>query len=360
MSASEVKTGSRTPEGPRRLPAEWEPVGAVLVAWPRSDGDWEPYLDRVEPAYRRLAAALARRARLIVLADDAPAVRSSLAAAGVEEARAQVVATATNDTWTRDYGPLTVLVGDRPLLCDFTFTGWGLKYPADQDNQATRRLHAAGLLGRAPLETVGLALEGGAIESDGAGTILTTSTCLLSPNRNPHLDRAASEACLRRHLGARRVLWLEHGHLEGDDTDAHIDTIVRLCPDGVLAYVRCDDPGDSHYADFQALEAELRRLRQADGRPYRLVPLPWCAPMHAPDDGRRLPATYANFLFLNGAVLVPTYGEAGRDAAALAAVAAACPGFAIEGVACGDLALQHGSLHCATMQIPEEVWSWTP
>jgi agmatine deiminase len=348
------------PSSDLRLPAEWEPQAAVLLAWPRSDGDWTPYLAEVEPAYRGLAAAIARHAQLIVLADDAPAVGAQLAAAGIPADRASVVPTTTNDTWTRDYGPLTVLESGRPRLMDFTFTGWGLKYPADQDNQATRRLHAAGLLGAAPLTTVGLALEGGGVESDGQGTILTTSACQLSPNRNPHLDRAGIEAALAAHLGAQRVLWLDHGHLEGDDTDAHIDTVARLCPDDTILYVRCDDPADSHFTDFAAMEGELAALRTAAGTPYRLVPLPWAAPRFAPDDGRRLPATYANILFLNGAVLVPTYREPARDAAALAAVRAACPGFTVEGVDCDPLILQHGSLHCATMQLPVEIWSWKP
>lgn len=350
-----------TGNGPRRrLPAEWERQGAVLIAWPRADGDWEPYRDRVAPTYGGLAAAIARHARLIVLADDADGARAALAAAGVPAGRAEVVAQDTNDTWTRDYGPLTVLEGGAPVLVDAVFNGWGLKYPANHDNQATRRLQAAGRLGRARLETVGLAIEGGSIESDGAGTILTTEACLLSPNRNPHLDRTAIEAELGRLFGADHVLWLTSGHLAGDDTDAHVDTIARLCPDDTIAYVRCDDPADEHHAGFAALERELRALRTRDGRPYRLVALPWAAPRFAPDDGRRLPATYANFLAINGAVLVPTYAEPARDRAALEAVAAAFPGWAVEGVDCSALILQHGSLHCATMQIPEEVWTWKP
>ncbi len=342
----------------RRLPAEWEPQAAVLLAWPRADGDWSPYMADVAPSYARMAAAIARHARIIVLADDAAPVTKALA--GIPADRCLVVPQETNDTWTRDYGPITVLNDGRPELLDFTFTGWGLKYPADQDNQATRRLHAKGLLGVAPVRTIGLALEGGGIESDGAGTILTTSTCLLSPNRNPHLDKAGIEAELKRHLGAQRVLWLDHGELQGDDTDAHIDTVARLCPSDTILHVACDDVHDSHYDGFQAMTAQLRSLRTASGRPYRLVALPWAAPRFAPDDGRRLPATYANILFLNGAVLVPTYGEPDRDRAALAAVANACPGFAIEAVDCSALILQHGSLHCATMQIPTEVFTWKP
>jgi agmatine deiminase len=296
---------------------------------------------------------------VLILSDDSTSARSGLRAAGVADNAVTVVAQPLNDTWTRDFGPITVLEkGGAPVLLDFGFNGWGLKFRADEDNQATRRLHAAGHLGAAPLETPGLILEGGAIESDGAGTILTTSHCLLSPNRNPHLDRVGVETALGDWLGARRVLWLEHGRLTGDDTDSHVDTIARLCPDNTIAYLRCDDPKDEHFADFAALEAELRRLRTAAGKPYRLVALPWAAPRF--DDGQRLPATYANFLICNGAVLVPAYGDVTRDAAACVAVAEACPGHAVAGVDCSALILQHGSLHCMTMQIPAEVFKWMP
>lgn len=339
----------------RRLPAEWEPQAAVLIAWPHGHGDWAGLLDEVEACYRGLAAAIARHSRLLVLADDPAATARQLAAAGVPERRATVVPWRCDDTWTRDYGPITVIEGLAPRLLDFGFNGWGLKFAAARDNQATRAAHAAGFLGRTALETVGLVLEGGSIESDGAGTILTTTACLLSPNRNPHLDRAGVEAALAGHLGARRVLWLEHGHLLGDDTDAHVDTIARLCPGGTILHVRCDDDQDAHFADFALMETELRALRTPAGKPYRLVPLPWAAARIDPEDGHRLPATYANILFLNGSVLVPTYGDAARDAAALAAVRSACPGYGIEGVDCSALIRWHGSLHCATMQIPAEV-----
>lgn len=343
----------------RRLPAEWEPVGAVLLAWPHGAGDWAPCLDEVQACYDGLARAIARHAPLIVLAHDEDGVKARLAAAGLPPTRVEVRGDIPyDDTWIRDYGPLTVLAGGRGRCLDFGFNGWGLKFAAADDNLATRRLHAQGAFGRADLETVGLVLEGGSIESDGAGTILTTEACLLSPNRNPHLNRIEIEDALRRHLGAQRVLWLAHGHLAGDDTDAHVDTIARLCPDDTILYVRCDNPKDEHVAGFAAMERELHALRTAAGRPYRLVPLPWAAPRFCPLDGHRLPATYANILFVNGTVLVPTYGDPERDAAALRAVAQAVPGYAVEGVDCRALIRQHGSLHCATMQIPEAVWLW--
>lgn len=339
----------------RRLPAEWEPQGAVLLAWPRADGDWAPWLERARATVAAVAAAIAPHARVLLLAD--PADATSAQVAGLP---ASVIIQPGNDTWTRDYGPITVLEDGAPVALDFGFNGWGLKFPADQDNQATARLHAAGHLGRARREIPGLWLEGGSIESDGRGTILTTSACLLSPNRNPHLDRAEIEQSLRHNLGCHHVLWLENGHLEGDDTDAHIDTIARLCPDDTILYQGCEDRHDSHYAGFQAMAAELAALRTAAGRPYRLVALPWPQARYNATDGHRLPATYANILFVNGLVLVPTYADPARDRAAVAAVAAACPGLTVAGIDCTVLVEQHGSLHCMTMQIPEEVWTWKP
>ena len=188
------------------------------------------------------------------------------------------------------------------------------------------------------------------IESDGAGTLLTTSTCLLAPSRNPQLDRLALEAELRHHLGVERVLWLDQEALPGDDTDAHIDTLVRFCPADTLVYV------SSSGAEDCPLRRQLQGLRTAEGQPYRLVALPPGPSRQAPDDGRPLPATYANALFLNGSVLVPVYGDPERDGAAVAAWRTACPGWRILPLECSALLLQHGSLHCATMQIPAAVF----
>lgn len=200
-----------------------------------------------------------------------------------------------------------------------------------------------------------LVLEGGAIECNGEGTLLTTEACLLNPNRNPTLDRDAVENRLRDDLGASRVLWLANGHLEGDDTDSHVDTLARFCDPATIAYVRCDDEADPHYPALAAMEAELKALRQADGSPYRLIALPWPRPCHDPEDGHRLPATYANFLIINGAVLVPTYGDA-ADTRALTALAGAFPGRDIIPIECLSVIRQHGSLHCLTMQLPRAAW----
>ena len=374
MSGSQISTR-------RRLPAEWEPVGAVLLAWPRADGDWAPYLREARACYRRLLAALTALVPVLLLVDEPqrvrlelgpelaaltrqPAASAASAASGEVGAsaapRLRLLASPARDTWTRDYGPITVLEGpERPLLLNFAFNGWGGKYASGGDDAATRALHASGALGPVPLERHGLVLEGGSIDSDGQGTLLTTSTCLLASSRNPRLDRPALEAELERLLGVKRMLWLEHSALAGDDTDAHIDTLARFCPNNTLVYVQ-GEPNLALQASaarpHDPLERQLRALRTPEGHPYRLVPLPPGPPRHAPDDGRPLPATYANALLLNGSVLLPVYGDPERDAAAAVAWRRACPGWRVTPLDCSALLLQHGSLHCATMQIPAAVF----
>jgi agmatine deiminase len=334
----------------RRLPAEWEPQDGVLIAWPHPRSDWAPDLCRVEPVFAEIIAAISRYERVLVLVEDEMLVRGRLMTVGADMANVRLLEMETNDTWARDFGPITVMEQGRPRLLDFGFNGWGLKFAACLDNQVTRRLHAAGIFGHFPLETLDLVLEGGSIESDGQGTILTTSPCLLEANRNPHLDRHQLEQRLLELLGGKRLLWLEHGYLAGDDTDSHIDTLARLAPDDTILYVSCDDPADEHFRELRAMELELKALHTADGRPYRLIPLPWPRPCHDPE-GTRLPATYANFLVINDAVLVPIYHDP-ADEAALAAVGRAFPARQIIGIDCRPLLLQHGSLHCVTMQLP--------
>lgn len=338
-----------------RLPAEWEPQDAVLLAWPHEETDWLPCLEDVEPVFMRLVREISRFEAVILIAPDVEHVRRQLQAGGQPLERVFFYQIPSNDTWSRDFGPITVLENHRPRLLDFTFNGWGLKFSADLDNQVSRRLQQAKAFGDTPLTTCGLTLEGGSIESDGRGTLLTTRECLLSPNRNPHLTRDQLEETLCRLFGGRRILWLENGYLAGDDTDAHIDTLARLGPDDTILHVACDDPGDEHYGALQAMAEELRAFRTAEGRPFRLIPLPWPKPCFD-EEGRRLPATYANFLVINQAVLVPTYDDP-QDAHALSAIGQAFPGRAVIGVHCLPLLHQHGSLHCVTMQLPKGVLS---
>jgi len=333
-----------------RLPAEWEEQDGVLLAWPHAESDWRIHLEVVEPVFIEIVRQVSRFEKVLITAPDPETVRKSLTRAGTSMERVRLFRIDSNDTWARDFGPITVLENGQPILLDFGFNGWGLKFAADLDNLITRRLAKEGAF-RAPLRTLDLILEGGSIESDGDGTILTTSACLLSPNRNPHLSRREIEVKLAGVLGADRFLWLENGHLAGDDTDSHVDTLARLCPDDTILHVSCTDPAEEHYPALSAMVAELHGFRTRKDRPYRLIPLPWPQARHG-EEGQRLPATYANFLVINGAVLVPTYGEI-NDEAALRAIGDAFPGRKVIGVDCRPLIMQHGSLHCVTMQIPK-------
>lgn len=336
-----------------RLPAEWELQDGVLLAWPHANTDWKGCLPQVQEVYCNLISQIIRFEKVVLVTPEPVQTASSLATAGIASDRIILCQAATNDTWTRDYGPISVQVNGQPMLLDFGFNGWGLKFAADRDNQITRTLKQQKIFSPT-VNTIGLILEGGSIESDGSGTLLTTSQCLLSPNRNPQLSRSELEGAMQNLFGARRVLWLEHGHLEGDDTDAHIDTLARLCPNDTIVYVACDDPTNSHYAPLSRMKQELQQLTTAEeGTPYRLLGLPWPSPKHDAA-GNRLPASYANYLVINDAVLVPTYRDP-VDNGALAMIALAYPGREIIGIDCLPLLEQHGSLHCVTMQLPQGV-----
>jgi agmatine deiminase len=335
------------------LPPEWAPQDAVMLTWPHAHSDWAPMLAQAERAFTDIARAVSRFERALVVCYDSlhrAAVEKRLHDAGVPAARIALHVAPSNDTWARDHGPITVACGEERRLLDFGFNGWGGKYPSALDNDIIRIIAAEGAFGRTPRQQVDMILEGGAIEVDGSGTLLTTARCLLAPTRNPGLSRAAIERRLSELFGLTRILWLEHGYLAGDDTDSHIDTLARFCDRETIAYVACDDPADEHYKELRAMEAELKAMRTATGAPYRLVPLPMPR-ARFDEDGLRMPATYANFLIINGAVLVPTYDDP-ADRIALDRLAPCFPGREIIGIDCLPLIRQHGSLHCVTMQIP--------
>ena len=332
------------------LPAEWAPQSGVQLTWPHAHTDWAYMLEEVQECFTRIAIEIAQRELLLIVTPEPDAVRRQIAGK-VRMENVRFALCDTNDTWARDHGAITLLdeAGQAQLL-DFTFNGWGLKFASDKDNQITRRLVKDGHLQGAYTNRLGFVLEGGSIESDGRGTLLTTSECLLSPNRNGEMSREEIEAYLRDVFRVRQVLWLEYGYLAGDDTDSHVDTLARLCPDDTIAYVRCTDPQDEHYPALHRMEEQLKTFRTPDGKPYRLLPLPW--PDAIVEDGERLPATYANFLVMNGAVLYPTYAQPENDAQARDVLAQAFPDREIVGIDCRPLIRQHGSLHCVTMQYP--------
>lgn len=327
-----------------------------MLAWPHAQTDWAACLDAVDDTYADIAREIAaREALLIVCRDDRHLahVRGRLRSEG---ARLDVVRFAIapfDDTWIRDYGPLTVLTGGRLKLLDFRFNAWGEKYAASKDNAVTRALHAAGAFGDIPIETIGMVLEGGSIEVDGAGSLLTTRHCLLAQTRNPDLGRLALERRLKMLFGVERVLWLQHGFIRGDDTDSHVDMLARFCDPLTIAYTACDDPADEHDQALKAMEAELQSFRTCEGTPYRLVPLPIPKPIYN-QQGQRLPASYANFLIINDAVLLPVYNDP-ADRVVVERLQQVFSGREIIGIDCTALIQQYGSLHCATMQLPEGV-----
>ena len=334
-----------------RLPAEWEPQDAVLLAWPHAASDWKPHLAASQAVCAQLVAAITHFERVLLLTEAPGESESALRQAGAIVDRVTSLSIASNDIWARDFGPITVYEGGQPVLLDFQFNGWGGKFPADLDNQVTPRLKQHGVFGVHHVRSIHIVLEGGAIDSDGQGTMLTTASCLANPNRLGRGSRADVEAALTRFLGVTRVCWLEHGALAGDDTDGHVDMLARFAPHDTVVYTACDDPADALYEGLEAMAAELAAIRTLQGQRYRLIPLPWPAPV-LNENGVRLPASYANFLVINGAVLVPTYNDP-VDSLALSAIAQAFPGRRIVGLDCSLLIRQRGAIHCAAMQLPK-------
>ena len=336
-----------------RLPAEWEIQDGVLMAWPHEGTDWAYMLDDVRPVFVEIIRQITRFERVLLTAPHAASAADYLDKAGIDRDKVTICEVQNNDTWARDFGPITVIFNNKPTLLDFGFNGWGLKFPANFDNLISKQLKKLKMF-LPTLNTIGLVMEGGSIESDGLGTILTTAECLLSPNRNPQLDKSEIEQALASLVGAKRVLWLHHGSLAGDDTDSHVDTLARICPNDTIVYQACDNPLDEHFESLKLMERELQEFTAPDGSPYRLVPLPW-PKARFDEQAHRLPATYANFLIINGAVLVPTYYDPENDRTALDRIASAFPGREIIAIDCLPLLEQHGSLHCVTMQLPQGV-----
>ncbi len=332
---------------------EFAPQSGVILTWPHAGTDWQDSLAEIENLYIQIAGTITRYERLLVICCDLlhrQHVTRQLQRANVALRVVRFAIASTDDTWVRDYGPITVSRDARLVLNDFTFDGWGRKYPAERDNRVSRTLFDDGFFDSNEFLHQQLVLEGGSIDTDGCGTLLTTTHCLLESSRNPGYDRARLEASLHELLGIDRVLWLAHGELAGDDTDAHVDMLARFCSPGTIAYSSCNDPQDEHFTPLAAMEQQLQTFHTREGLPYELVPLPLPQPVHDAD-GRRLPASYANFLIVNGAVLVPVYDDP-TDTTALAALAGCFPGRAIEPLNCLPLIQQNGSLHCATMQLP--------
>ena len=324
------------------MPAEWELQSMVQLTWPHKDTDWAPILPEITAVYNEMAREIRKREKLLIVAPaevQPPTLNSYL------------ITLNTNDTWARDHGFITVeeltANSQKPktkILLDFCFNGWGEKFEATLDNEINRHLYDQGLIKGIYESHLDFVLEGGSIESDGKGTIFTTSCCLMAPHRNQPLTQSEIEQRLKQSLGAERVVWINHGSLIGDDTDGHIDTLVRICPDDTLLYIGSDED----HPDLLLMEEELKTFRTLEGKPYRLLKLPLPRPIY--DGGDRLPATYANYLVINDAVLVPTYNQPDLDEEAMRIIQQAFPDREIVGIDCRAVIKQHGSLHCCTMQ----------
>lgn len=337
-----------------RFPAEWETQDAVLIAWPHADTDWRDNLADVESTYVALVRAITRFQRCVIVVADAVLkqhVQTRLVGAGVDWQRVKLVEAEYDDTWLRDSGPITLATDAGFILNDFRFTGWGGKFGASRDDLLITRLIEQGVFRQASHRRIDFALEGGAIETDGQGSLLTTFICL--HQRHPHLSREQLAATLSEALAVDRVMILEHGELQGDDTDAHIDTLARLTDAATIVYQGCADPTDPHFQSLTDMATEIAALKTRDGKPYRTFALPWAQAIHD-ESGRRLAASYANFLMINGAVLLPVYGDR-ADAEAVRVLQQACPDREIVPVPARALIEQNGSLHCITMQLPKGV-----
>lgn len=338
------------------LPAEWQVQSAVLLTWPHDNTDWQPWLTEITKTYGEIAATISRF-QLVVIAchdkDIETAVLKQLTELEVDVTKIRTFIAPCNDTWARDHGPITITNEQGgSCICDFTFNAWGNKYQANLDDLITTSFIQQEFCQLQNYRNIDLILEGGSIESDGNGTLLTTETCLLNPNRTNQLNKQELEQALIEVLGVKQVHWLKHGYLPGDDTDAHIDTLARFSPDGIV-YVAPGEQENEVNKELALMEQELSQLKSMEGEAYKLYPLPLPKPVYNCEN-EPLPATYANYLIINGAVLVPTYNDE-NDKAALEVIAKAYPDREIIGIDCTTVIEQFGSLHCLTMQLPNEL-----
>lgn len=339
------------------MPAEWEPHLATYLVWPHNRETWPGKFEAIPPVFALIAAAIATFEPLRLLVADesiANAARATILGVAGSAARFDRIAfsvVATNDSWIRDHGPIFVnraVPGDAPaqVALDFGFNSWGEKYGAfDLDDAVPRRLGER--WGFEVLEP-GMVLEGGSIDADGAGTLLTTESCLLNPNRNPGLDRAEIERQLKYWLGVSTVLWLGEG-IAGDDTDGHVDDLARFVAPATVVTAIEEDPRDENYRMLADNLRRLRAMRDAQGRTLTVATLPMPPALY--HEGTRVPASYANFYILNGGVIVPTFG-CPQDAAAIATLKRLFPGRRVIGIPSSDLVWGLGAIHCLTQQHP--------
>lgn len=333
------------------LPPEWEIQSGVQLTWPHNNTDWNHMLDEVTECYINVAKEIVKREHLLIVTPQPDKVKNIIGSI-IDMSNVTIVECNSNDTWARDHAGLTVkdINSNIYAILDFGFNGWGQKFEADLDNKITFSCYKKNLFNAEYKDINHFILEGGSIEVDGNGSLMTTSRCLLSKYRNPTYSKKDIETTLKECFGVKNIIWIENGYLAGDDTDSHIDTLARFCPNNTIAYVKCYDSEDEHYSELIAMEEEIKNSVNANGEPYNLIELPMADKVIF--DNERLPASYANFLIVNGAVLMPTYNQPENDKKAIDAISKAFPNYDIVGIDCSALIKQHGSLHCITMQYP--------
>ena len=327
----------------RRLIAEFEEQSFTQIIFPHAATDWNAYLREAEECFVNIITTVARFQKCLVICDDIEAVQQHFP----EHKNLIFVHYTTDDTWARDCSALCVSDDETTKLLNFTFNGWGEKFIADKDNALS---HALAKCYANEVKDIDFVLEGGAVESNGRDTLLTTTECMLNPNRNPKYNNIQITQKLKSYFGAAHILYLNHGYLAGDDTDSHIDTLARFINENTIMYVSCENRDDEHFHQLQLMQEELQMI--ADERGLKLIALPLPDALYF--ERERLPATYANFLFVNGAVLVPTYNVT-QDKAALAIFKKTFPNREIIGIDSSVLIRQHGSLHCVSMNFAADI-----
>jgi agmatine deiminase len=337
------------------LPPEWAPQSAVMLTWPNRESYWIDTLAEIDAVFVNTVAAITPHEKVLISCLDEQHrahILTLLKKENINLDQVKIYCVPSEDIWVRDHGPIAVLSNNQPIFLDFIFNGWGNKYPAQNDNLLTRKLHQQQAFNQTPLVHIPLVLEGGAIETDGCGTLLTTRSCVLSNTRNPEYTQQQIENYFQQFFGVSQILWLEHGALAGDDTDGHIDTLARFVNPHTICYISCNDPNDEHFVELKKMEQELKNFCNTQGEPYKLIPLPLPNACYAQHDGRRLPASYANFLIINDAILVPTYSSPTTDEQALMILRECFPEREIIAVPCLAAVQWFGAVHCFTKQLP--------
>jgi agmatine deiminase len=333
-----------------RMPAEWEPHEATWLSWPHNLESWPGAFEPVPAVFAEIVAALHEHEEVRICAGSEEleaSARAALRRRGCESPNVRFFRIPTNDAWMRDHGPIFVRHPERGVaMTDWKYNAWGEKYPPyDLDDRVPSRINETLRLRRFE---PGIVLEGGSIDVNGKGTLLTTESCLLNPNRNPTLSRREIEQHLEEYLGIRHVVWLGDG-IVGDDTDGHVDDLTRFVDATTVVTAVEEDPADENYRALADNVERLRAARDESGRPLSIVTLPMPPAVYF--DDRRLPASYANFYVGNRSVLVPVFDHP-RDHIACETLARLFPGRRIAPIHCTALVWGLGAIHCVTQQQP--------